>query len=344
MAPTRSAAPGGGGAQTNSSTTDPSARDRRDKTPLEAIDAVTALKGVKLTMGERFTLVMLARRHPNCHPGLRLLAREVGSDRANVGRWLDALEEKGLVESYYRYADGRAERRPPRSARGGRDGCSEPVGKRRPTEYRITLPTSGCQTQPHRLSGATATGCQTQPEEQREEQEKSNACHGSRKRDAAASAGAFGEGAVEGDGPATSAIAADPQHGSPADEGEVVARSPSPREEPDALPDEDAVLREMSRAGRALALAREAAPLLVGAGSAEGRHRSAEWAHNAATSEHVVRDLADAIRTHLADCPAEGTADTRQLVLTAAERTNCEPVVGSISGAFAAQLETEAAT
>lgn len=93
--------------------------------PLEAVDAVADV-GVKLSTGERLTLVMLARRYPNSHPGLSRLARETGSDRANVGRRLDGLVTKGLVRAFYRLPDGRHVERPAsgadRAGRGGREG------------------------------------------------------------------------------------------------------------------------------------------------------------------------------------------------------------------------------
>lgn len=107
--------------------------------PLDAIDAVAGVDG--LTAGERLTLVMLARRWPNCHPGLERLARDTGASKTSVGRWIDGLEARGLVRAVYRLRDGR---RLPRRSREGRGGLAGSDGlggcKLDSTEYLLRLP------------------------------------------------------------------------------------------------------------------------------------------------------------------------------------------------------------
>lgn len=85
------------------------------------------------------------------------------------------------------------------------------------------------------------------------------------------------------------------------------------------------------------ALAVEVAHELRHAASAEGRHRSSDWSDDAALAPQVVADLREVIVTRL----GEGLDhDAREAALTAARRASAQPIVGSFSGAFGAQLDT----
>ena len=76
---------------------------------VEAINAARAVQslpdGSPIDRGPAHLLLVLATRHPNIWPGQRQLALDVKASRRSVNRWLDVLENAGLV---WRHRRGRA--------------------------------------------------------------------------------------------------------------------------------------------------------------------------------------------------------------------------------------------